>query len=72
MTKLLFVLLFTPILALAQINQHCPQFTVNGTPAYQAQPGDQELCKTNYALLPNQQVMPRLNKGVSSRGQELW
>jgi len=51
MTKLLFVLLFTPILALAQINQHCPQFTVNGTPAYQSQPGDQELCKTNYAVI---------------------
>jgi endonuclease G len=51
MTKLLFVLLFTPILALAQINSQCPQFTVNGTPAYQAQPGDQELCKTNYAVI---------------------
>ena len=35
----------------AQINQQCPQFTVNGTPQYQAQPGDQELCRTNYAVI---------------------
>jgi endonuclease G len=51
MKKILFVLLFTPLVVLAQINQQCPQFTVNGTPAYQAQPGDQELCKTNYAVI---------------------
>jgi endonuclease G len=51
MKKLLLVLLFTPLLALAQINQQCPQFTANGTPEYQAQPGDQELCKTNYAVI---------------------
>ena len=51
MKKLLAVLLFTPLLALANINQQCPQFTVNGTPQYQAQPGDQELCKTNYAVI---------------------
>jgi endonuclease G len=51
MKKLLLVLLFTPLVALAQINQHCPQFTANGTPTYQAQPGDQELCKTNYAVI---------------------
>jgi endonuclease G, mitochondrial len=37
--------------AFAQINQQCPQFTFNGTPEYQAQPGDQELCRTNYAVI---------------------
>jgi endonuclease G len=51
MKKLLLVLLFVPLAALAQINQQCPQFTVNGTPQYQPQPGDQELCKTNYAVI---------------------
>jgi endonuclease G len=51
MNKLLLVLLFTPLAALAQINQQCPQFTVNGTPQYQARPGDQELCKSNYAII---------------------
>ena len=30
--------------ASAQINKQCPQFTVNGTPQYAPQPGDQELC----------------------------
>jgi endonuclease G len=39
------------ITAFAGINQQCPQFTANGTPEYQAQPGDQELCKTNYAVI---------------------
>jgi endonuclease G len=51
MKKLSLVLLFTPLLALAQINQNCPQFTVNGTPQYAAQPGDQEICHTNYAVI---------------------
>lgn len=51
MKKLLLVLLFTPLVVLAQINQQCPQFTVNGTPQYQAQPGDQEICHTNYAVI---------------------
>ena len=51
MNKLLLVLLFAPLAALAQINKQCPQFTVNGTPQYQAQPGDQELCKSNYAII---------------------
>ena len=37
--------------ASAQINQQCPHFTVNGTPVYQAEPGDQELCRTNYAVI---------------------
>jgi endonuclease G, mitochondrial len=35
----------------AQINAQCPQFTVNGTPQYQAQPGDQEICHMNYAVI---------------------
>ena len=53
MKKLLAVALLAlaPIFAFANINQQCPQFTVNGTPQYQAQPGDQELCKTNYAVI---------------------
>jgi endonuclease G len=51
MKKLLLVLLFVPLAVLAQINQQCPQFTVNGTPQYAAQPCDQELCKTNYAVI---------------------
>ena len=48
---LLAIVLLAPLAALAQINAQCPQFTVNGTPQYQAQPGDQELCKTNYAVI---------------------
>lgn len=51
MKKLLLVLLFVPFTVLAQINQNCPQFTVNGTPQYPAHYGDQELCKTNYAVI---------------------
>jgi len=51
MKQLLVVLLFSPLLAFANINQQCPQFTVNGTPQYQPQPGDQELCRTNYAVI---------------------
>lgn len=51
MKKLLVVLLFAPLLAFAQINQQCPQFTANGTPQYQVQPGDQEICHTNYAVI---------------------
>ena len=51
MKKLLSVLLFVPFAVFAQINQQCPQFTVNGTPEYQAQPGDQEICHTNYAVI---------------------
>ena len=53
MKKLLLgaVLVLASISAWAQINQQCPQFTVNGTPQYQAHPGDQELCKTNYAII---------------------
>jgi endonuclease G len=51
MKKILLVLLFAPLVALAQINAQCPQFTVNGTPEYQAGPGDQEICHTNYAVI---------------------
>jgi endonuclease G len=51
MKKLLLVLLFVPLAALAQINTQCPQFTANGTPQYAAQPGDQEICHTNYAVI---------------------
>jgi endonuclease G len=51
MKKLLSVLLFVPFAVFAQINQQCPQFTSHGTPAYQAQPGDQEICHTNYAVI---------------------
>jgi endonuclease G len=51
MNKLLVVLLFVPLAAWAQINQQCPQFTANGTPQYQAEPGDQEICHTNYAVI---------------------
>ena len=50
MKKLLLVLLL-PFAVFAQINQQCPQFTVNGTPQYQPQPGDQEICHTNYAVI---------------------
>jgi endonuclease G len=51
MKQLLFVLLFAPWVALAQINSQCPQFTSHGTPQYQPQPGDQELCRKNYAVI---------------------
>ena len=51
MKKLLAVLLFVPLSVLAQIAQYCPQFLPNGPVAYQAQPGDQELCRTNYAVI---------------------
>jgi endonuclease G len=51
MKKLLSLLLIVPCLALAQIAQQCPQFLPNGPIAYQVQPGDQELCRTNYAVI---------------------
>ena len=56
MRKILFVLLMAVTglaytQAFAQINQQCPQFTVNGTPQYQAHPGDQEICHMNYAVI---------------------
>jgi endonuclease G len=51
MKKLFLTLLFLPLSALADIAQQCPQFLPNGPVAYQAQPGDQELCKSNYAVI---------------------
>jgi endonuclease G len=51
MKKILFVLLLLPLSVFAQINKDCPQFTVNGTPQYQAQAGDQEICHMNYAVI---------------------
>ena len=51
MKKLLAVLLFVPLSVLAQIAQQCPQFAPMGVPQYQAHPGDQELCRTNYAVI---------------------
>lgn len=48
---LLIFALWAPIVAFAQINTQCPQFTANGTPEYQAEPGDQEICHTNYAVI---------------------
>ena len=51
MKKLLLLVLLAPLFAFAQINQQCPHFTFNGTPQYQAQPGDQEICHMNYAVI---------------------
>ena len=51
MKKLLLLIAFLPLSVLAQINAQCPQFTPFGTPQYVAKPGDQELCKTNYAVI---------------------
>lgn len=51
MKKLLLLLLLVSTQVFAQINQQCPQFTVNGTPIYEAQPGDQEICHLNYAVI---------------------
>lgn len=51
MKKLLLSLVFLPLSALAQIAQQCPQFLPNGPVAYAPQPGDQELCKSNYAVI---------------------
>ena len=35
----------------ANINQQCPQHTAYGAPTFQAQAGDQELCRANYAVI---------------------
>ena len=51
MKKIIIAFLFLPLSVLAQINQQCPQFTPFGGPQYVAKPGDQELCKTNYAVI---------------------
>ena len=48
---LLALVLSAPFVAFAQINKQCPQFTANGTPQYAAQPGDQEICHMNYAVI---------------------
>ena len=49
--QLLVSLLFVPALAWAGIADQCPQFVATTAPQYQAQPGDQELCKKNYAVI---------------------
>jgi endonuclease G len=51
MKKYLLILALLPMSVFAQIAQLCPQFLPNGPIAYQAQQGDQELCKTNYAVI---------------------
>ena len=53
MKKIILAIAFLALtgLAQAQINAQCPQFTVNGTPEYQAGPGDQEICHLNYAVI---------------------
>jgi endonuclease G len=51
MKKLLVVLLFVPLSALAQLAKECPQFLANGTPLYPAKFGDQEICHLNYAII---------------------
>jgi len=33
------------------INEQCSHLTANGTPQWVAQPGDQEICHTNYAVI---------------------
>ena len=48
---LIAFLMSLSLTATAGITQSCPQFTVNGTPQYQAHPGDQELCHMNYAVI---------------------
>ena len=51
MKKILLILALLPALSWAGINDQCPQFTANGVPQYQAQPGDQEICHLNYAVI---------------------
>lgn len=51
MKTLLLALLFIPAVTWADIAQQCPHFLPNGPVTYQAEPGDQELCKTNYAVI---------------------
>lgn len=51
MKKLVLALLLASSSAWAGINQSCPQFTPAGVPAYQAKPGDQEICHKNYAVI---------------------
>lgn len=54
MQKILSFIVLSMIMmgsALAAINQQCPQHTAYGAPIHQAQAGDQELCKVNYAVI---------------------
>lgn len=51
MKKIIISLFFLPLSVFAQIAQQCPQFLPNGPVAYAPQPGDQELCKSNYAVI---------------------
>jgi endonuclease G, mitochondrial len=52
MIKLLVcVLLLSSQVYAGQIDDTCPQFTANGSPTYQAQLGDQEICHLNFAVI---------------------
>lgn len=51
MRFILLSLLLLSSSVFADINQSCPQFTAAGTPQYQAQQGDQEICHLNYAVI---------------------
>ena len=51
MKKVVLLLALVPALVWAGITEQCPQFTVSGAPVYRAQPGDQEICHLNYAVI---------------------
>jgi len=44
-------LLFSGSVLAGNINDQCSHLTVNGTPEYTAQQGDQEICHANYAVI---------------------
>lgn len=44
-------LLFSSGVFAGTINEQCSELTVNGTPEYTPQPGDQEICHANYAVI---------------------
>lgn len=44
-------LAFSTAVFAGTINEQCPQLTVNGTPQYESQQGDQEICHANYAVI---------------------
>lgn len=44
-------LLFSGSVFAGNINDQCPTLTVNGTPEYTVQQGDQEICHANYAVI---------------------
>ena len=50
-SSILFLWAVMTASALAAINQQCLQHTAYGAPQHQNRPGDQELCKTNYAVI---------------------